>query len=33
MFQAAYERRGSQPGRDLPGLVDESFATLAGLTG
>jgi AcrR family transcriptional regulator len=32
-FQAAYERWVRQPGRDLPGLVDESFAALAALTG
>jgi hypothetical protein len=33
VFQAAYERRGSQPGRDLPRLVDESFAAPAGMAG
>ncbi len=32
-FQAAYERWVRQPGQDLPGLVDESFAALAALTG
>jgi AcrR family transcriptional regulator len=32
-FQAAYERWVLDPGQDLPGLVDESFAALAGLTG
>ena len=32
-FQAAYERWVLDPGQDLPDLVDESFAALAGLTG
>ena len=32
-FQAAYERWVRDPGQDLPALVDESFAALAGLTG
>ena len=32
-FQAAYERWVRDPGQDLPDLVDESFAALAGLTG
>jgi AcrR family transcriptional regulator len=32
-FQAAYERWVGDPGQDLPGLVDQSFAALAGLTG
>jgi AcrR family transcriptional regulator len=32
-FQAAYERWIPDPGQDLPDLVDESFAALAGLTG
>jgi AcrR family transcriptional regulator len=32
-FQAAYERWVRDPGQDLPGLVDQSFAALAGLTG
>jgi hypothetical protein len=32
-FQAAYERWVRDPGQDLPGLVDVSFAALAGLTG
>jgi AcrR family transcriptional regulator len=32
-FQTAYERWVRDPGRDLPGLVDESFAALTGLTG
>jgi AcrR family transcriptional regulator len=32
-FQAAYERWVGDPGQDLPALVDESFAALAGLTG
>jgi hypothetical protein len=30
-FQAAYERWVRRPGQDLPALVDESFADLAGL--
>ena len=32
-FQTAYERWVRDPGRDLPGLVDESFAALGGLAG
>jgi hypothetical protein len=32
-FQAAYERWVRDPGQDLPALVDESFAALAGLAG
>jgi AcrR family transcriptional regulator len=32
-FQAAYERWVRHPGQDLPALVDESFADLAGLAG
>jgi AcrR family transcriptional regulator len=32
-FQAAYERWVRDPGQDLPDLVDDSFAALAGLTG
>jgi AcrR family transcriptional regulator len=32
-FQAAYERWVRDPGKDLPALVDESFAGLAGLAG
>jgi AcrR family transcriptional regulator len=32
-FQAAYERWVRNPGQDLPALVDESFADLAGLAG
>jgi hypothetical protein len=32
-FQTAYERWVREPGRDLPGLVDESFAALAGMAG
>jgi AcrR family transcriptional regulator len=32
-FQAAYERWVRDPGRDLPGLVDESFAALGGIAG
>jgi AcrR family transcriptional regulator len=32
-FQTAYERWVGDPGQDLPALVDESFAALAGLTG
>jgi AcrR family transcriptional regulator len=32
-FQAAYERWLRRPGQDLPALVDDSFADLAGLTG
>jgi AcrR family transcriptional regulator len=32
-FQAAYERWLRRPGQDLPALVDESFADLAGLAG
>ena len=32
-FQTAYERWVRDPGQDLPSLVDESFAALAGLTG
>ena len=32
-FQAGYERWVRDPGQDLPALVDESFAALAGLTG
>ena len=32
-FQAAYERWVRDPGQDLPALVDQSFADLAGLTG
>jgi AcrR family transcriptional regulator len=31
--QAAYERWVHHPGQDLPALVDQSFADLAGLTG
>ena len=30
-FQAAYERWVRDPGQDLPALVDDSFAALAGL--
>jgi predicted YcjX-like family ATPase len=30
-FQAAHERWVRRPGQDLPALVDESFADLAGL--
>jgi hypothetical protein len=32
-FQTAYERWVRDPGRDLPGLVDESFAALGGIAG
>jgi AcrR family transcriptional regulator len=32
-FQAAYEGWVRDPGQDLPALVDESFAALAGLAG
>ena len=32
-FQTAYERWVRDPGQDLPALVDESFAALAGLAG
>jgi hypothetical protein len=32
-FQTAYERWVRRPGQDLPELVDESFAVLAGLAG
>ena len=32
-FQAAYERWVRDPDQDLPALVDESFAALAGLAG
>ena len=32
-FQAAYERWVRDPCQDLPDLVDDSFAALAGLTG
>jgi AcrR family transcriptional regulator len=32
-FQTAYERWVRDPGQDLPALVDDSFAALAGLTG
>jgi AcrR family transcriptional regulator len=32
-FQAAYERWVRDPGQDLPALVDDSFAALAGLAG
>ena len=32
-FQTAFERWVRDPGRDLPGLVDESFAALGGIAG
>jgi AcrR family transcriptional regulator len=32
-FQTAYQRWVRDPGQDLPGLVDDSFAALARLTG
>ena len=32
-FQTAYERWVRDPGRDLPGLVDESFAALGAIAG
>ena len=32
-FQTAYERWVRDPGQDLPGLVDESFAALGGIAG
>ena len=32
-FQTAYQRWVRNPGQDLPGLVDDSFAALARLTG
>jgi AcrR family transcriptional regulator len=32
-FQTAYERWVRDPGRDLPGLVDESFAALGSIAG
>ena len=32
-FQASYERWVRDPGQDLPALVDESYAALAGLAG
>ena len=32
-FQTAYERWVRDPGRDLAGLVDESFAALGGIAG
>ena len=32
-FQTAYERWVRDPGRDLPGLVDESFVALGGIAG
>ena len=32
-FQTAYQRWVRDPGQDLPGLVDESFAALGGIAG
>jgi hypothetical protein len=32
-FHTACERWVHDPGRDLPGLVDESFAALGGIAG